>query len=115
MEKLIEFLLEQFHLSTVFAVASFSVDALFFPAGLPSPLVAFLTGVAALMAARWLKNRRFFVERSLKNIEQLVTQQRLTPEQGAYYKQRIIEKWLEHTKGIPPQAEARQLPPKPEE
>ena len=121
MEKSLELLFKQIKLSeedaliaTVFAIIGFSVDTIFFPVGLPSTLVAFLTGAAAMTTSRWLKNRRFFIERSLKKIEQLVTQQLLTTEQGEYYKRRILENWLENTKGIPPQEAAKQLPPKSE-
>lgn len=113
--KLIDLAEEDVLITALFALAGFTVDALFFPAGLPSTYVAVLTGSLGMLLSRWGKNRRFFIERSLRKVERLVAQQQLTPEQGEYYKRRIIEKWLESTTGIPPQEGAKQLPPKPEE
>ena len=78
MERLIELLIKQFKLTeedsiiaVLFAVVGFSIDVFYFPAGIPATLVAFLAGTTALMAARWLKNRRFLIERALKNVERL--------------------------------------------
>ena len=121
MENLIEILIKQFNLTkedsviaVLFAIIGFSVDAYFFPAGLSSAVVAFLTGVGAVMIALGLKNRWFFVQHSLNKVERLVAQGKFTPVQGEYYKRRILENWMENTSGISPEKDAKQLPPKPE-
>ena len=121
MENLLEHLFKIFNLTeedvlitALFAVAGFSVDAVFFPAGLPPVHVAAIVGSLGMLVSRWGRTRRFFIEYSLRKVERLVAQQRLTHEQGEYYKRQIIEKWLESTTGIPPQEAVKQLPPKSE-
>ena len=119
MERLIELLIKQFRLTetdaivaVLFAVAGFSLDVFYFPAGVPSTLAAFLTGTTALMISRFLKTRRFLVERSLRNVDRLVARQQMSPAQGEYYKQKLIEQWMDSTHAIPPEEGMKQLPPK---
>ncbi len=77
---------------------------------MPPLTVTIRSGSGGLLASKWLKNRKFFVERTLKQIDKLADQGHITPEQGARYKQRIIEKWLESAKGVPREDDQKRLP-----
>ncbi len=117
MDKIIEFLLKRLNpseedaiVAAIFAICGFAIDALFFPAGMPPLTVTILSGAGGMLISRWLKSRKFFLERSLKQIDKLVKQEHLTPEQGERYKRRLIEKWLESTKGLSPEDDQKRLP-----
>ena len=90
------------------------MNSFFFSPELLSPWFIFLAGVMIWLVSRLIRNQFFFVKRSLKFIDQLVEQRHLTPEQGRYYEQKIIEKWLKFTRGISPQEVTPQLSPKSE-
>jgi hypothetical protein len=102
------------YIAALFAMAGLVLAINFSPAGLSASLLAALAGVTGWLASRWLKNRHFFIKRELNYIDEVVAQSVLTPQQGAYYKQRIIERWLTYHTGVSFQEDTRQLPPKSE-
>ena len=107
MEALVKYLIKYLKISeedaivaAICAMAGFSADALFFPAGMPPLTVTVLSGAAGLLSSRWLKNRKFFLDRLVKKIDRLVADSVISQERGEEYKDKLVEKWLESARGI---------------
>lgn len=77
------------------AAAGFTIDALFFPAGIPPGTVTVLSGIAGYTGSRLMRNNSWYRRKTLARLDRLVAEGHLSQERGCdHYKRKLIEKWL---------------------
>lgn len=95
--KLVDKLVEKLKMSetdavvvAAFMAGGFTIDAVFFPGGIPPLTFTILSGVAGYVLSRFYGNSQWVMERVLRNLEKQVERGHLSPEKCAEYKEKII-------------------------